>query len=228
MIRVLVADDHEIVRQGLSLFLQAAEGFVLVGVAEDGAAAIELAEKERPDLVLIDIKMPKKDGLAAALEIKKRLPTTKIIVFTAFEDEKEILRAIEAEVDGYIVKNVSAEELLEIMRKVCAGQVYLYPEIAAKLMQAVKSAPKKEVAASNSPLTPREELVLKLMAQGYKNKEIAVKLFLSEETVKSHVSNILNKLNQTDRLQAVLYALKHKLIELDTAEREKSYPSSSP
>jgi len=225
MLKVLIADDHEIVRQGLSLFLQAAEGFVLVGAAEDGAAAIELAEKERPDLVLVDIKMPKKDGIEAAVEIKKRLPYVKVIVFTAFEDEEEVQRAIEAEVEGYVIKNISAEELLEIMKKVCAGQVYLHPEVASKLMSAAKLEEEEAVAVpAESPLTPREELVLKLMAQGYKNKDIAAKLFLSEETVKTHVSSILNKLNQTDRLQAVLYALKHQLIALDTVEPEKSHP----
>lgn len=214
MIKVLIVDDHEIVRHGLSLLFQAANGFELVGEAQDGLEAIEMAEKTQPHIVLMDIKMPVKDGLEASREIKKRLPQTKIIVFTALDDEKEVYKAIEIGVEGYVIKNVSSEELLDIIKRVAKGQLFLHPEIANKLISPPLAYSEPEVTCY-SPLTPREELVLRLMAQGYKNKEIAAKLFLSEETVKTHVSNILNKLNQTDRLQAVIYALKNQLVTLE-------------
>lgn len=215
MTKVLIVDDHEIVRHGLSLIFQAAKDFCLIGEAKDGLEAIEMAEKKQPDVILMDIKMPKKDGIEAAFEIKKRLPQTKIVIFTALDDENEVYRAIEVGVEGYVIKNISSEELLDIVERVASGQLFLHPEVANKLMSPPLAATEPPEAENYSHLTPREELVLKLMAQGYKNKEIAAKLFLSEETVKSHVSNILNKLNQTDRLQAVIYALKHQLVALD-------------
>ena len=213
MIKVLVVDDHEIMRKGLSLVFELEEDFELVGEACDGEEAVAKARTACPDVILMDIRMPRKNGIQAAREIKRRQPEAKIIVLTAADDEDDIVNAIQSGVDGYILKNVSGDELTEAVRAVAAGQSYLHPAVARKALAALGR--NEPTGAGPAVLTPRESLVLRLMAEGYKNKDMAAKLFLSEETVKSHVSHILTKLDQTDRMQAVLYALRHNLVALE-------------
>jgi DNA-binding NarL/FixJ family response regulator len=212
LIKVLVVDDHEIIRKGLSLVFELEDEFELAGEARDGDEALKQVAAVRPDVVLMDIKMPRKNGLQAAKEIKEAFGETKIIVLTALEREEDILIALQIGVDGYILKNADTQELAHAVREVAAGRSYLHPAVARRVIG--KLGPRQGKEACARALTPREALVLRLMADGQKNKEIAARLFLSEETVKSHVSHILAKLEQTDRIQAVLYALRHNLVSL--------------
>lgn len=214
MIRVLIVDDHEIMRKGLCLVFEYEDDFELVGEACDADDAIAKAEETRPDVVLMDIRMPGKNGIEASKEIREIVPGAKIMVLTAVDDEEDIFSAIESGVDGYMLKSVGGEQLAEAVRLIAAGQSYLHPSIARKVMERLSHKPPVGPPKAQM-LTAKESLVLKLMAEGFKNKEIAGKLFLSEETVKSHVSHILAKLNQTDRMQAVLYALRHNLVALE-------------
>lgn len=214
MIKVLVVDDHEIMRKGLSLVFELDDDFELVGEACDGEEACQKVEETNPDVILMDLRMPRKNGIQASREIKRRWPQAKIMVLTAVDDEDDIAVAIESGVDGYILKNVSGDELTNAVRVIAGGQSYLHPLVARKALGKSTGCPVcREKAAQQ--LTVRESRVLRLMAEGFKNKEIAAKLYLSEETVKSHVSHILTKLEQTDRMQAVLYALRHNLVCLD-------------
>ncbi len=225
MIKVLVVDDHEIMRQGISLVFELEDDFELVGEACDGGEALEKTEETAPDIILMDIRMPKKDGIQTSKEIKEKWPKIKIMALTAVDKVEEILTAIDSGIDGYMLKNVSASELLDGVRQVSDGRLYLHPSIARQVLEEQKGADVRKKARErrlHDVLTPRESAVLSLMGEGYKNKEIAVKLFLSEETVKSHVSHILAKLEQADRMQAVLFALRHNLIKLvygDKAEK---------
>ena len=214
MIKVLVVDDHEIMRKGLSLVFELDDDFELVGEACDGDEACQKVEETRPDVILMDLRMPRKNGIQASREIKRRWPQAKIMVLTAVDDEDDIIVAIEAGVDGYILKNVSGDELTDAVRLVAGGQSYLHPLVARKAMGRLAGGHVCR-EKTDQRLTIRESRVLRLMAEGFKNKEIAAKLYLSEETVKSHVSHILNKLEQTDRMQAVLYALRHDLVSLE-------------
>jgi DNA-binding NarL/FixJ family response regulator len=213
LIKVLVVDDHEIIRKGLSLVFELEDDFDLVGEARDGDEALEKVRALGPDVVLMDIKMPGKNGLQATKEIKESFEKIKIIALTALEQEDDILIALRAGVDGYVLKNIDSEELAKAVRQVAAGRSYLHPAVARRVIGKLGARRGKEACAR--ALTPSESLVLRLMAEGQKNKEIAAKLFVSEETVKSHVSHILAKLEQTDRIQAVLYALRHNLVSLE-------------
>lgn len=214
MIRILIVDDHEIMRQGLVSLFEREADFEVVGEAGDGEEALVKVAELDPDVVLLDIKMPKIDGLSAAALIHERHPQTKTIILTAVEDDEEVFEAIESGIDGYLLKSASSAELMWAVRVVNEGEKYLHPLVTRKVMDRISNRP--EVVGERQPqLTERELKVLKLMAQGYKNREIASKLFLGEETVKSHVSNILNKLEQTDRVQAVFYALRNGLIKIE-------------
>lgn len=221
MIKVLVVDDHEIMRRGLSLVFELSEDFELVGEACDGDEACKKVETTDPDVVLMDLRMPGKDGIQASREIKRRWPRTKIMVLTAIDDEDDIVIAIEAGVDGYMLKNVSGDELTDAVRLIAGGQMYLHPLVARKALSGRPGCPACR-ANMEQHLTVCESRVLGLMAEGLKNKEIAAKLYLSEETVKSHISHILTKLDQTDRMQAVLYALRHNLVCLDPSAERKA------
>jgi len=214
LIRVLVVDDHEIMRRGLSLVFELEDGFDLVGEAYDGEDAVEKVRETRPDVVLMDIRMPRKNGIQASKEIKRHWPETKIMVLSAVDEEDEIIAAIQGGIDGYMLKNTSSDELTEAVRVVAGGQLYLHPTVARKAMGKLGQG-EHPSAPVGALLTARESRVLYLMAKGQRNKEIAATLYLSEETVKSHVSHILTKLEQADRMGAVLYGLRHKLIYLD-------------
>jgi DNA-binding NarL/FixJ family response regulator len=218
-IRVLIVDDHAMVRQGLRTFLELQDSSVLpieiAGEASNGIEAVELALSTQPDIVLLDLVMPEMDGLQATPKIIECSPNSRVIILTSFGDEDKVLPAIRAGAQGYLLKDIPPNELVQAVREAYLGKVQLHPEVAKKLMSAVatKEEPPASRAATNSEngLTEREQEVLQRIADGMNNREIAEKLFISEKTVKTHVSNILSKLHLEDRTQAAIYALKHGL-----------------
>ena len=198
--RILIADDHSVVRQGLRMFLALDPDLEVVGEAADGAEALRLAHELQPDVVLMDILMPKVDGIAATQEIRRDLPDTEVVALTSVLEDASVVGAIRAGAIGYLLKNTQADELRRAIKAAAAGQVQLSPEAATRLM--------REVRAPESPetLTERETDVLRLLAEGKANKEIAQTLNIGEKTVKTHVSNVLAKLGVQSRTQAALYA----------------------
>lgn len=216
MTRILLADDHAIVRRGLEMVLSLEADFQVVGEAANGEEAIQLAKHLSPDLVLLDVKMPRLDGVAAAREIARRCPHTKILMLTGIEVGVEIAEALEAGADGYVLKEVSPEELIHAIRVICAGEAYLQPSVTKRVLERMRFSGKGRDAQGvmHEDLTLRERQVLNLMATSATNREIGEKLNISEETVRSHTKNILSKLGQPNRTQAVLFALRRGLIEL--------------
>jgi NarL family two-component system response regulator LiaR len=207
-IRVLLVDDHNVVRSGLVAFLLAFEDLELVGEAGSGKEAVLKAENLKPDVVLMDLKMPEMDGAEATDKIKGKFPEIEVIALTSFKEKDLVKRALEAGAIGYLLKNVSADELAEAIRKAHQGEPTLAPEAAQALIENTRK-PKTQV----EELTPREKEVLQLLGEGLTNPEIGTRLVISNSTVKFHVSSILGKLNASSRTEAVAYALKHNLIE---------------
>ncbi|MDQ5823071.1 MAG: response regulator transcription factor [Chloroflexota bacterium] len=205
-IRVLVADDHSVVRRGLRGFLELNDEFELVGEASNGEEAVQMAQQLKPDVVLMDILMPKMDGIQATAAIRKLLPDTEVIALTSVLEDASVVGAVRAGAIGYLLKDTEDDELCRAIKAAAAGQVQLSPQAAARLM--------REVRAPESPeaLSERETDVLRLIAQGYSNKEIAEALILSDKTVKTHVSRILGKLDLPSRTQAALYAVRIGLV----------------
>jgi DNA-binding NarL/FixJ family response regulator len=208
-IRVLIADDHAVVRRGLRMFLELESDIELVGEAEDGAEAVRLAKTLKPDVILMDMLMPVMDGVTATSQIRSELPDTEVIALTSVLEEETVVGAVRAGAIGYLLKDTEADALCRAIRGAAAGQVQLSAEAAAHLMQDVR-APKTEAVA----LTDRETDVLRLLAAGKGNKEIAADLSLAESTVKTHVSSILSKLAAQSRTQAALYAAQLGLVSL--------------
>ncbi|MFO7168985.1 MAG: response regulator transcription factor [Chloroflexota bacterium] len=209
-IRVLIVDDHAIVRQGLRAIMRITPGMVLVGEAGDGAEALQLVASQRPDLVLMDLVMPTMDGVQATAAIKRDYPTTRVLALTTFSDAELVLGAVQAGADGYLLKDVDVSELARAIRTVHSGQPYLHPEATRHLIQATA---RPEPAAVR--LTPREQEVLARVARGLTNRQIADDLVISEKTVSVHVSNLLSKLGMTSRTQAALYAARLGLVDTD-------------
>jgi two-component system, NarL family, response regulator LiaR len=210
-IRILIADDHSVVRQGLRMFLGLDHELDVVGEATNGAEAIDLARQLRPDVVLMDLLMPVVDGIAATSTIRREIPDTEVLALTSVLEDEKVIGAIRAGAIGYLLKDTEGDELRNAIKAAAAGQVQLSPKAAARLM--------REVNAPNSPetLTERETEVLRLMAIGQANKEIARKLGIGEKTVKTHVSNILGKLGVQSRTQAALHAVRIGLVSADHA-----------
>jgi two-component system, NarL family, response regulator LiaR len=200
-IRVLVVDDHAVVREGLRTFLSLQDGIEVVGEASDGREAIVAAERLRPDVVLMDLVMPQVDGVQAMRELRERVPGARVIVLTSFLEDDRLLPAIRAGAAGYLLKNVEPSELARAVRAADAGEALIDPAVAARLVDALASDHRPE-----QPLTAREQDVLELVARGYANKRIARELGIAEKTVKTHVSHVLAKLGVSDRTQAALYA----------------------
>jgi len=205
-IRVLIADDHSLVRQGLRLFLEMDPDLEVVGEAANGAEAVEHVRAATPDVVLMDLLMPVMDGLTATAAIRAELPETEVLVLTSVLDDSAVVGAIRAGAIGYLLKDVEPAELRRAIKEAAAGQVQLAPQAAALLVREVR------VAQSPEALTERETAVLRLVARGKANKEIAVELHIGESTVKTHVRGILAKLGVQSRTQAALYAMRAGLV----------------
>jgi NarL family two-component system response regulator LiaR len=208
VIKILLADDHMVVRSGLSTVLAVNDDMKLVGEAGDGEEAVRLCERLQPDVVLMDLLMPRMDGVTATRIIKERWPKIQVIALTSFKEKEYVEGAIKAGANGYLLKNVSADELVDAVRRAAAGQPSLSPEAAQVLIQKVNEPP-----APGQDLTNREKEILALMVEGLNNNEIAGRLVVSQSTVKFHVSNILSKLGVTGRTEAVALAVKHHLVE---------------
>src|SRR5512135_1422499 len=192
-IKVLIVDDHQVVRQGLRTFLELHEDISVIGEAEDGRQAVELVSLRQPDVVLMDIVMPHMDGITATKQVLALGLATKVIALTSFSEDDKVFPAIQAGASSYLLKDVSPEDLVEAIRAVHRGEARLHPDITRKLMQQVSQARNTPADNKLSELTEREIEVLRLVARGSNNREIARDLFISEKTVKTHVSNILGK-----------------------------------
>lgn len=214
VIRVLIADDHRMVRQGLRSFLELQEGIEVAGEAADGAQCAELAAELEPDVILLDLVMPGVDGVGAMELLREAGSTARVLVVTSFTDRRMIIPAIRAGARGYVYKDVDPAALAAAVRSVHAGHVLLEPEVAAALLDSGGGGA-AESGAQAAPLTAREREVLVLIAQGRSNREIARALVLAEKTVKTHVSNILMKLGVADRTQAALWAVRHGVVPED-------------
>ncbi len=206
-IGVLIVDDHPVVREGLRSFLQLQEDMEVVGEAADGVEALEKVGELVPDVVLIDLVMPRMDGITTIRQIGAISPSSRILVLTSFSEDEKVFPAIKAGAHGYLMKDIKPTELAKSIRSVYRGEPSLHPEIARKLMDQLA----KGEGDAEERLTARETEVLLLIARGYSNKEIAAALQVSEKTVKTHVSNILQKLHLSDRTQAALYAVRQRI-----------------
>lgn len=211
-ISVLIADDHSLIRQGLKQILELEEDIHVVSQASNGDEAVRCAIEHKPDVILMDINMPGSNGLQAIDEIKKRKLDSKIIVLTIHEDREYLFKTLQMGADGYVLKDAEPSVLIEAIRSVFSGQSYIQPNMTTELVKEFNRVTlhEKDKHESNN-LTAREIEVLKLIAEGMINKEIARQLYISEKTVKNHVSNIFRKLDVSDRTQAAIYAFKHNI-----------------
>ncbi|MGI8921622.1 MAG: response regulator [Solirubrobacteraceae bacterium] len=209
-IRVLIADDHAVVRQGLRTLLELQEDIAVVGDVADGAEAVAAVRDQRPDVVLMDLVMPGTDGVEAIRQITDEYPATRVIALTSFLDDDKVFPAVRAGAAGYLLKDVQPQDLVRAIHTVYGGEALLHPAVAARLMEEI---------ATHSPLpgaqvlTPREQEVLELIARGLSNKRIALELGIAEKTVKIHVSSVLRKLGVADRTQAALHAVRERLVD---------------
>jgi DNA-binding NarL/FixJ family response regulator len=211
----LVVDDQELFRRGLTMLLSAEPGIQVVGEAGDGDEGVALAESVAPDVVLLDIRMPKRTGLEACSTIKQAVPAAKIIMLTVSDEEADLYEAVKSGASGYLLKDSSIEEVSQAVRVVADGQSLISPSMAVKLIDEFKqmSRPERE-NVGGLRLTERELEVLRLVARGLNNREVAKNLFISENTVKNHVRNILEKLQLHSRMEAVMYAVREKLLDI--------------
>ncbi|WP_064091803.1 response regulator [Rossellomorea aquimaris] len=208
-ISVLIADDHHVVRRGLVFFLKTQKDIDIIGEAKNGKEAVRLAQQLEPDIILMDLMMPEMDGIEATKEIKKTHPGIQILMLTSFSDQNHVIPAIEAGAAGYQLKDIEPDELVNSIRKLISGENSLHPKATNHLLTRIsKQEPPHKIHA----LTKRERDVLIELTKGKSNKEIAFSLFITEKTVKTHISNIFSKLEVSDRTQAALYAVKHKLV----------------
>ena len=216
-VRVLIVDDHALFRRGLIMVLESEDGIEVVAEAEDGEEAVRKAAEFAPDVVLMDVRMPRVSGIAATREIAEVIPTAKILMLTVSDEEDDLYEAVKAGATGYLLKEISIEEVADAIRAVTQGQSLISPSMASKLLTEFNSLAKRAEEKQQVPvprLTERELEVLKLVAQGMSNREIAEQLFISENTVKNHVRNILEKLHLHSRMEAVVYAVREKLLDI--------------
>lgn len=219
MIRILLVDDQQLLRQGIKLLLELEPGLQVVGEANNGQEALELFERLKPDVTLMDIRMPMLDGVAATQQLRQRWPDSKIIILTTFDDETYVFEGLRAGALGYLLKDVSSQELAQAIRTVNAGGALIEPSVARKVLAefsrlAAPAAPRSKEGVQIEALSERELEILRLVASGLSNRQIAERLFLAEGTVKNYISTIFQKLGVQDRTQAVLAAQKHGLVEI--------------
>jgi NarL family two-component system response regulator LiaR len=212
-IRILIVDDHAIVREGQRALIDTEPGMEVVGEAANGDEAVESARSLKPDVILLDLILPRKDGIEAIEEIKADNPQARILVLTSFSENEKVYAAIKAGAKGYLLKDSTPQEILDAIHKVYRGEMSMNPTIASKVMRELQRS--STLPPTKEPLTAREVEVLKLVAEGLPNQEIAEMLVISEPTVRTHVTNILSKLYLANRTQAALYALREGLADLD-------------
>jgi DNA-binding NarL/FixJ family response regulator len=210
-IRVAIADDHSLVRQGLRRYLETAEGIDVVGEASNGKELLVLVEETAPEIALVDIRMPEMDGLEAAREIRDRFPDVGVIMLSAYDDRQFVVEAVRSGARGYVLKARDAEHLIQTVRLVASGNMVIDPQLVVALAEELSDAKEKDRKADT--LTAREVEVLQLLAFGHTNRDIAEKLFISPDTVKTHLEHIFEKLGASDRTAAVAEALRRRLIE---------------
>jgi len=209
-IKLVIVDDHRVVRSGVKALIDTESHMEVIGEAADGREAVTKVKSQNPDVVLMDLVMPEMDGVEATSEITKVDPAPKILILTSFSEEERIIQAIKAGATGYLIKDASPDELVQAIGDVYHGESTLDPKVAGTVLRSVQNEPQD----SSEELTDREVDVLELLAEGLPNEDIAEKLYISERTVRSHVSNILAKLDLTNRTQAALYAVRKGIVEL--------------
>jgi two-component system NarL family response regulator len=214
-IRVLIADDHALFRRGLNMVLESEAGIEVVAEAEDGEDAVAKAEEFAPDVVLMDVRMPRLSGIEATRKIRDIIPTARILMLTVSDEEEDLYEAVKAGANGYLLKEISIEEVADAIRQVTTGQSLISPSMASKLLTEFNTLAKRAEEQFPPPrLTDRELEVLKLVAKGMSNRDVADHLYISENTVKNHVRSILEKLHLHSRMEAVVYAVREKLFDI--------------
>jgi DNA-binding NarL/FixJ family response regulator len=224
-IRVAVVDDQRLFTKGLSGLVDMLDGVEVVGVAYDGEEAVALCRKEEPDVVLMDISMPKMDGISATREIRSLLPQTAVIILTAHEEDEQVFEGMKAGAQGYLLKDAEPEDLSRAIRTVYAGDTIIAPDLAQKMLNTFESGKSSGSSRLMPPLTERELEVIRALAQGKSDRQIANSLGISEKTVRNHTSNIYRKLHIFDRTQAVIYAIREGVIDVEELEYR---PSAEP
>lgn len=223
--KIIICDDQALVRDGLELMLRLEKDIQIVGCAQDGAEALELINQHHPDLVLMDLKMPGMNGIEATRQIRARFPNVKVLVLTTYDDDEWLFDAIRAGACGYLLKDTPREKVIEAIRGTVAGRSFVDPAVAGKLLVQVASRQSQPASLLTEKLTERESDILRLLAKGLTNSEIAARLYLSEGTVRNHVSAILEKLGVADRTQAAILAIQHGL-DLDIHNGETRRPAN--
>lgn len=213
MVRILVADDHAIFRDGLRKLLEVADDVQIVGEASNGVECVKMLQKLKPDILLLDLRMPEKDGLGVLEEVNFDSLPTRVIVLTAAEDDRDVVRAMRLGARGVVLKQSASDLLLKSIRKVSDGEIWLDNRMTAEVIDAFKKSSESGQRREKPLLSDREKEIVQLVAQGFRNREIGEKLFISEQTVKNHLHNIFDKLGVSDRLELALYAIHHRLID---------------
>ena len=209
-IRIVLADDHRVVRQGIRTFFETEPDLAIVGEAEDGEAAIALCAEQKPDVALVDLVMPGGGGVAVTKAIRSASPDTAVVILTSVQDDNQVLPALQAGALSYLLKDVAAEDLVQAVRRAARNETTLHPRVAARVVSALRDPPTP--APASDTLSQREREVLGLIAEGLSNQQIAERLAIGEKTVKTHVSNVLSKLDLSDRTQVAVYAWRHGLV----------------